>query len=137
MGKGRKPKPPALRVLDGTRSRWLGETATMGHGIAPGSPIAPAHLDDDARACWDQLVAEFASCGLLERVDAVSLSGLCEAFAIRARAYEKGDIRTWRGASEVVNKLAPEFGMTPSSRAKVHPNKKAEPDALEAFRTQA
>jgi P27 family predicted phage terminase small subunit len=93
--RGRKPDPPALKVLKGTRPSRMPATA---------SPVAdtaecPDWLDDVARAKWGRMVAAFVP---LTTATAEALAIYCDAYSrlqlARAAVAEHGlSIHTGQG----------------------------------------
>lgn len=138
--RGRKPIPASLK------------RANEGEPPESVAPTCPDHLQGAARAEWDRLVPELTKLGLLTQVDRAALAGYCMTYARWAEAEAKVReggviIRTKSGnfiqnpylgvantALKLVQKFAAEFGLSPSSRAKVDARPAAGPgDALAAF----
>src|SRR6266540_347963 len=132
---GRKPKPTALKVLEGNPGkRALNHAEPRPKAIAP---RAPGHLSDEEKAKWKAVVRELHPLGLVTRIDVDALAMYCVIYARWVKAEkmvrEKGEIiKTADGniiqnpylsianrALEQLNKLGAEFGMTPSSRSRV------------------
>ena len=133
--RGRKPKPTALKVLAGNPGRRplpAGEPAVQG-----GVPRAPRAMSREARAEWRRVMRHYAATGVITQVDRPALVAYCELYA-RAREAErklqqtgllvitdKGQafanplIRVADRAWAEMRAFAIEFGMTPSSRARV------------------
>lgn len=100
-------------------------------------PRPPEHLSDDEKTKWKSLVKHLYPLGLVTTIDQDSLAMYCVIYMrwIKAEKIvrEKGEIiKTAAGnviqnpylsianrALEQLNKLAAEFGMTPSSRSRV------------------
>lgn len=152
MGKGRKATPPAVRLMQGSRSRWLpkpGEQAI----VCPGVPDAPDHLAGLALAHWQMWATHLGRAKLLELIDSGALEKACDAYAFSVEAKklidQEGLIRVdpktgterkhpaftiWREASDVYRHFALEFGGTPCSRAKLKmPTPNTETDEFESF----
>lgn len=130
---GPRPKPTALRVLEGeTRPSRL-NTAQPQPGV--GDPAPPEHLDADALAVWHATLEQLRGMQLATPADADSLAAYCEAVVQRRRCYQlvqqtgpvvRGDrgnlvrnpaAQAWRDAAAMAHRLACEFGLTPSARA--------------------
>ena len=153
--RGRKPKPIELRVLHGT----AGERARSGvprprrvqHRCPDYVPEGPARDE------WKRLVGDLYDAGLYTAVDRNALGMYCVVFArwvdAEAKVTENGGpvVKTKDGnviqnpflsvanrALEQLNKMAAEFGMTPSSRTRVRaelPNVgRKEPEARQVVR---
>jgi P27 family predicted phage terminase small subunit len=142
--KGRKPQPSALRVLRGNPGR---------RPLPPDEPTPeptvnaapPEWLDEEAKAEWHRLAPMLERLGVLTESDTGALTAYCEAWATWKGATQK--IRQFgmviKGRNEIpmqspyvriahnaliqMRGLLVEFGLTPSSRARVHAVKK--PDA--------
>lgn len=132
---GRKPKPTALKRLEGNP----GKRALNHAEPRPKSamPEPPEHLSDEEKAKWKLIVQELHSLGLVTKIDVDALAMYCTIFVrwIKAEKMvrEKGEIiKTAAGniiqnpylsianrAIDQLNKLGAEFGMTPSSRSRV------------------
>lgn len=149
--RGRKPQPTHLKLVKGNPGR----RPINPREPSPVSelPAVPPELNDDAKVEWGRLSEELYRLGLLTKVDRGALAAVCQAWgrwmqAERALAeMAKKDpvtfgllIKTKNGnaiqnplvgiankaMSDYVRACA-EFGMTPSSRTRVHgePNKGA------------
>jgi len=134
--RGRKPKPTALKLLDGNPGkRPLNEREPL---MLQGLPEPPEWLDAEARAEWDRIVPELAEMGLLSRADRPALTAYCTAWSrwVEAEAMvkklgtivkspEKGFpmkspyLSIADQSLETMRKLMVEFGLTPSSRSRI------------------
>ena len=134
--RGRKPKPTALKLLDGNPGkRPLNEREPL---MLQGLPEPPEWLDAEARAEWDRIVPELAEMGLLSRADRPALAAYCTAWSrwVEAEAMvkklgtivkspEKGFpmkspyLSIADQSLETMRKLMVEFGLTPSSRSRI------------------
>jgi P27 family predicted phage terminase small subunit len=141
MTRGRKPKPTALRVLQGKAGhRPVNEQEPK---PAPQIPPCPDHLSPAAQAEWTFITAELEPLGVLARLDKATLAGYCSEFAAWAECetfiQENGSVMTLRDdkgnikwVQEVpqarlalkhlamVHKFAAELGLSPSSRTRIH-----------------
>lgn len=106
-------------------------------GPAVRLPSCPAHLRGEARREWRRLGKKLAGCGLLTEIDGAALALYCQAWARwvdAERALEKFGVmvKSPNGfpmqspylavankAMEQMTRLLTEFGMSPSSRARV------------------
>jgi P27 family predicted phage terminase small subunit len=142
MGKrGPKPTPTAILKLRG--STLVSKRRESDEVQGPeGDPEQPDWLDDVAKAAWDQLVPLLETMGVLTRIDGNALTRYCRMWSRWCQAekfiQEKGEMyplrdekggvkyfQQWPQVS-IANKLAQqltkleaEFGMTPSSRARL------------------
>lgn len=133
----RKPKPTALKVVSGTTRGKAAEAAKPRfNGAKP-----PAFLSDRAAQHWPELADLLADMGVLADGDLIALGLLCETLSewIEARDTVARDGATYEAVTEAgavmhrahpavaqradaarrVQSLLSEFGLTPSSRAKV------------------
>lgn len=133
--RGRKPKPTALKRLEGNP----GKRALNNHEPRPRVvlPRPPDHLSDAEREKWKSLVKELHPLGLVTTIDKDALAFYCVLYVRWQKAEkivrEKGEVmKTAAGnliqnpylpianrALEQLNKLGAEFGMTPSSRSRI------------------
>lgn len=149
MNRGPKPRPTALRILDGGRSS---EISTEPVFSAPAEmPEPPYYLNTEARSEWERVVPDLYSSGVYTNVDQTMLAAYCMAFARWVRAEQDLErmsqldpathgamIKTTNGnaiqnplvgvastARRDMQRLAAEFGLTPSSRTNIS----VDPDA--------
>jgi P27 family predicted phage terminase small subunit len=134
MSVGRKPKPSALHELEGTRNRRKNSEPKFS-----GIPTCPKHLDKNARVEWKRVSSELAAAGLLTIVDRAALAAYCAAWSRWANAEEQVQkfgavIKSPKSGFPIQNpyvgiantaldqlrRFAAEFGMTPSSRSRIH-----------------
>ena len=148
---GRKPKPTALKLLEGNP----GKRELNKHEPKPtdGMPVCPDWLSADAKEEWNRLAAVMKNMGILSEVDQAAFAVYCQTWARWKEAQEHidregstfmtdtGQIKKnpWVAiANEWQGKLmsaASEFGLTPSSRTRIVAanDKKAEADGMEAL----
>ena len=130
---GRKPKPSALKRLEGNPGkRPLNE-------LEPVPPVmelcCPEHMLPEAKNEWKRLAPILMSMGLLTAADAVPFEGYCTAYARWLEAQEEitrhgsiykdseGRIRPnpyiaiANQQMREIKSLAAEFGLTPSNRS--------------------
>ena len=146
--RGRKPKPTQLKILAGNPGcRPLPEDEPA----APaGEPKCPAYLDREGKAEWKRVTAALRSMGLLSTADRGNLIRLCQNWSLAVRLSRLVNDLEGEPASvhmdarkllishaEAWNnygRAAVEFGLTPSSRARVHaPGKKSEEVSKKRF----
>jgi phage terminase small subunit len=119
--RGRKPKPAALRVLEGNPS---------GRPIAPGVeyaldwPSVPAWLDAEARAHWEVIREQLDGVGVVAHVDGGLLAGLCDCYSRAVRASKRAQLdasaesraeKAWEG----YRKFCAVFGIGPAERPRI------------------
>ena len=147
---GRKPKPTQLKVLEGNPGkRRLRKDEPQPKAKLPGPP---AQLSAEAKREWWRLGKQLATLGLLTNIDRAALALYCQAWA-RWLEAEKA-LKTYgvmvkspngfpmqspylavaNKAMEQIRAMLTEFGMSPSSRTRVHAAPQAdEEDELERW----
>jgi P27 family predicted phage terminase small subunit len=89
-GRGRPPKPTALKVLEGNPGkRPLNQNEPKPEKKAPN---CPSWLLPDAKKEWRRLSKELEAMGLLTRIDMAAFAGYCQAYA------------RWKEAEEFISK---------------------------------
>jgi P27 family predicted phage terminase small subunit len=138
--KGRKPKPSALRVIEGMRGH---RPLPTGEPKPEGTmPPCPKWLSKGARVHWRQLAPQLLRMGVLTRIDGTSLACFCDCLERYTEAIEflekngsvivvrddKGQFRFTQPAPQVgiaakmleqMNKIGSEFGWAPAARARL------------------
>ena len=132
---GRKPKPTALKRLEGNPGkRQLNEYEPKPGKKAPKCPI---WLDVEAKKEWRRTARQLEELGILTEVDMAAFAGYCQAYARWKEAEEfisrhgtivKTPSGYWQQVPQVsiaqtylkiMNKFAEQFGLTPSSRSRI------------------
>ena len=125
--RGRKPKPTALKLLEGFRR----DRINSAEPIVPVGSLDPVDwLDEKARDHWMELAPILQLAGLLTAADRQSLALLCESFS-RFRADPTDD-----KARDLYRRMSIEFGLTPSSRSRLKSTAEKPKDALGEFLTR-
>lgn len=154
--RGRKPKPVALKVLAGNPGKRPIKAQTV--RPVPRAPYCPRWLSPAAKDEWRRVVPELDKLGLLTEIDVAALAAYCQAYArwreAEAILEREGIVvehTNKAGATNVVTHpaffiaqkyaqqmraFAAEFGMTPSSRARLS-LPEVEDDADDFFTTPA
>ena len=145
--RGRKPTPPALRVLRGDR-----RPAPLATDPAPGIPPKPETIAGDPVASveWDRMAGLLDARGILSQADLGILLVYCDAYSrlVAARSELARDgliVSTAVGAAKLnpaataaavaareLRTAAAELGATPTARARV-PAAEPPRDDLEEF----
>jgi P27 family predicted phage terminase small subunit len=143
---GGKPKPTALKLLQGSEVRGRKHEPKP----EPGRPAAPARLaaDELATAAWESLAQRLETLGVLTTANGEALALLAEALAdydrcraqlaqmnyqqlvvdemrdkagtvIRRRVRENPLLRRTERIALLVNRLLGEFGLTPATAARI------------------
>lgn len=147
---GRKPKPTALKALQGNPGkRPLNEREPK---LKPKRPSAPRFLEGEAKKEWNRMVKLLLPLKLLSEVDRAALAAYCQAWSrwIDAEQHIQRDgmvISTDKGnliqspyvgiansAMKQMRAFLVEFGMTPSSRSRVSVPTDDDADTYENFR---
>lgn len=145
--KGRKPKPTAIKELEGNP----GKRALNKKEPKPQKkiPSCPKHLTDVARKEWRRITKELFALGVITQIDQAALAICCTAYADYVKACEtlelEGEViisekggayqNPWmaikKRSMDQVMKFYAEFGMTPSGRSRVKVETPDEEDELE------
>jgi len=135
MTAGRKPKPTALKLLDGNP----GKRAINRSEPRPesGMSACPSWLPKSAKAEWRRVVPELERLGMLAKVDRAALVSYCQAVAMAEEAQQILDVEGLvvfgaqggrvknpaasivREAASTIRAFAAEFGLTPASRSRL------------------
>ena len=135
-GRGRPPKPTALKVLEGNPGkRPLNQNEPKPEKKAP---KCPSWLETDAKKEWRRLAKELEAMGLLTRIDMAVFAGYCQAYARWKEAEEfiskHGSIlKTASGYIQQIPQVSiaqqnlkqmrnfcSELGLTPSARSRLN-----------------
>lgn len=133
--RGRKPKPTAVKELEGNPGkRALNEFEPKPQKKAP---KCPTWLDTEAKKEWRRVAKQLEELGVLTEVDMAAFSGYCEAYARWKEAEEfiskhgtivKTPSGYWQQVPQVsiaqtylkiMIKFCEQFGLTPSSRSRI------------------
>ena len=132
---GRKPKPTALKELEGNPGkRQLNSNEPKPKAKAPS---CPKWLDDDAKKEWRRLSKQMEQMGILTEIDMAAFAGYCQAYS-RWKAAEEfiskhgSIVKTpsgyWQQVPQVsiaqqylkqMQKFCEQFGLTPASRSRI------------------
>ena len=133
--KGRKPKPTALKLLEGNPGKR--ELNSLEPTPEKKAPKYPSWLDGEAKKEWRRLVKQLEDLGLLTQVDMAAFAGYCQAYARWKEAEEfiskhgtivKTPSGYWQQVPQVsiaqtylkiMHKFCEQFGLTPSSRSRI------------------
>jgi P27 family predicted phage terminase small subunit len=148
---GRRPKPTAIRILEGTQKGPVKQEPSLPAGIPP----MPERLKVDQVAVekWEELASILTRMGVLTLGDGEALATLCEVHSaeqsclLQLRAggavmhTDLGGVKPnpagpmYRSLVSQKAALLSEFGLTPSSRTKLATKAEVQKDELEAFFT--
>lgn len=130
--RGRKPKPASVRKIEGNRGKRRIPVTPEPRAASGPELEPPTWLDTPAKATWRELVPELQLNGVLAFVDRGALAVSCQAYSDIVDARRKlkkkfswAQMQRWQHAVKTFKAFATEFGLTPSSRMRLH---LAEPD---------
>jgi P27 family predicted phage terminase small subunit len=132
---GRRPKPTAIRRLEGNRGKRAWNHAEP---VAPDAmPRCPEHLAPVARKEWRRVARTLHDMGVLTTIDRAALAAYCQAYARWVEAEERlketpslfktpsGYVQQspWLAIAnkqlELMGRYMTELGMTPAARSRV------------------
>ena len=134
---GRKPKPTALKKLQGTYRPDRASSDEPHPPVPDGVPYVPRHLNAKAKAEWRRIVGILLELGLYTEFDRAALAIYCQAWGrwviAEQRLQEQGEMLTaangyvyqnpWRyeanKAQAEMRKAFGDFGFTPADRARL------------------
>jgi len=133
--RGRKPKPTALKVLEGNPGkRPLNKNEPQPEKKAP---RCPSWLEPEAKKEWKRMAKTLETIGVLTQVDKAAFAGYCQAYARWNEAEEflskhgtifktpSGYIQQVPQVSiaqtylKVMKDFCSEFGLTPAARTRI------------------
>lgn len=136
--------PTKLKVLHGTLRKH--RTNTHEPDVKAAIPTCPRELSPTAKKEWRRIAPELARLGLLSRIDRAALAMYCDHYARWLEAIaalqkygvvvkspsgypmQSPYVAIANKSGEQVRLLLGEFGMSPSSRTRVHATPEPEPD---------
>jgi P27 family predicted phage terminase small subunit len=144
--RGRKPKPTAVKELEGNP----GKRALNKREPKPVSsiPSCPNHLSGIARQEWGRLTKELYKLGVLSKIDRTALTICCQAYEDYVTAchelkeqgavlisdkggmYQNPWVSIKKRSMDQIMRFYVEFGMTPSSRSRVKVDMPTEEDEM-------
>ena len=136
--RGRKPKPTALKMLEGNP----GKRPINEHEPIPpkGTVKCPAWLEPDAKKEWKRLTPSLEAMGVLTQADLTAFAGYCQAYARWKEAEEfisqhgsifqtpSGYVQQVPQVSiaqqnlKIMQSFCSEFGLTPATRSRIIAN---------------
>ena len=143
--RGRKPKPPALKLLEGNP----GKRPINEHEPVPpkGTVKCPTWLEPEAKKEWKRLAPSLEAMGVLTQADLTAFAGYCQAYARWKEAEEfisqhgsifqtpSGYVQQVPQVSiaqqnlKIMQSFCSEFGLTPATRARIIANGGGKDDA--------
>ncbi len=133
--RGRKPKPTAIKVLEGNP----GKRALSQYEPKPEkkAPRCPTWLEAEAKKEWKRTAKQLEQLGILTEVDMAAFAGYCQAYARWKEAEEfitkhgtivKTPSGYWQQVPQVsiaqtylkiMSRFCEQFGLTPSARSRI------------------
>jgi P27 family predicted phage terminase small subunit len=147
MMRGRRPKPSRLKVLTGNpgkRPLNMNEPEPE-----PVIPECPSELGPVAQREWNRLVGELAALRMITNLDRAALAAYCAAYALWAEAtqaiqkygamvkspsgypMQSPYIAIANRQTEIMMRIASEFGFTPASRSRISTPSPPEPSLFD------
>ena len=143
--RGRKPKPTALKLLEGNP----GKRPINEHEPVPpkGTVKCPTWLELEAKKEWKRLAPSLEAMGVLTQADLTAFAGYCQAYARWKEAEEfisqhgsifqtpSGYVQQVPQVSiaqqnlKIMQSFCSEFGLTPATRARIIANGGGKDDA--------
>ena len=132
--RGRKPKPTALKMLEGNPG---GRPLNKEPKPEKKAPRCPSWLEDEAKKEWKRMAKVLENMGLLTEMDMAAFAGYCQAYARWKEAEEfltqhGSMVRTPNGYLQqvpqvsiaqtnmkIMLKFCEQFGLTPSARSRI------------------
>lgn len=125
MKRGPKPKPTALKILEGVHPfRINGNEPQFGSG----DTTPPAWLAPLAREHWEELAPILSRGRVLTEADRSALAVLCDDYSL----WRTDRILGHKAKDRYIRMLC-EFGLTPSSRSRIKAPPEKPKDELELF----
>lgn len=88
-GKGRPPKPTALKLAEGNRGKRRANPAEPKPNLLDRIPPPPPHLNEDGASEWRRIAHQLQELGLLTDLDLSPLVAYCASFARFLRAEQQ------------------------------------------------
>jgi P27 family predicted phage terminase small subunit len=145
--RGRRPKPTRLKVLTGNPGK---RPLNMDEPRPERAiPECPPELGPVAQREWSRLVGELTALGLLTNLDRAALAAYCFAYGLWAEATEAiqkygAMVKSPTGypiqspyvsianrQTEIMMRIASEFGFTPASRSRISTPSEREPNLFD------
>jgi P27 family predicted phage terminase small subunit len=139
--RGRKPKPTALKVLEGNPGkRPLNDKEPQPERKAP---RCPSWLEPEAKKEWKRMAKTLEAIGVLTQVDKAAFAGYCQAYARWKEAEEflskhgtifktpsgyiqqVPQVAIARNYLQIMKDFCSEFGLTPAARTRIKVDQEA------------
>ena len=141
--RGRKPKPTHLKIAQGNPGKRKLNTAEPQPPAVEKAPPPPALLGQHGKREWRRLAPILLAMGVLSEADLTALLAYCKAYerwydaeqhlrregtVLRGREggrYQNPYLAVSNRAFDQMQKLGPEFGLTPSARSRIEAAQKS------------
>lgn len=142
--RGRRPKPTRIKLLTGNPGRRPFNPDEPKSEVSV--PECPVELGPVARKEWDRMTGELGPLRILTNLDRAALAAYCGAYAMWAEATEAiqkygSMVKSPSGypvqspyvsianrQTEIMMRIASEFGLTPASRSRISAPQPSERD---------
>ena len=116
---GRKPKPTAVKKLEGNPGKRKLNTKEPMPG--KGMPDCPKWLLPEAKEEWNRLCEKLNQMGVLTEIDRAAFAAYCQSYARWKEAQEhiNSEGATYETEKRLMMSAASEFGLTPSARSRI------------------
>ena len=117
--RGRKPKPTALKMLEGNPGgRPLNTKEPKPEKKAP---RCPSWLEDEAKKEWKRMAKVLENMGLLTEMDMAAFAGYCQAMVRTPNGYlqQVPQVSIAQTNMKIMLKFCEQFGLTPSARSRI------------------
>lgn len=121
--RGRKSKPPELKILTGNPGR-----RPVQESVAPfeGAVTPPTWIDEKSKdyrldflAEWERITKQLTAWDVIGNVNQGALEAVCALYAQGVKAAKDGDATEVRQSFDTYRKALNEFGLTPASKGRV------------------
>ena len=150
--RGRRPKPTRIKLLTGNPGKRPLNHDEPKPEIAV--PDCPVELGLVARKEWERMIGELSQLRILTNLDRAALAAYCGAYAMWAEATEAiqkygSMVKSPSGypvqspyvaianrQTEIMMRIASEFGLTPASRSRISAPAPPEHDLFSAYQPE-
>ena len=133
--RGRKPKPTAVKALEGNPGKRRLNTGEP--GPEKKAPRCPSWLEGEAKKEWKRMAGQMEKLGILTEIDMAAFAGYCQAYARWKEAEEyisvhgtvmqapsgycqqAPQVSIAQTYLKIMNRFCEQFGLTPSSRSRI------------------
>ena len=146
--RGRKPLPSKLKLVQGNRGKRAANKSEP--KVKREIPPCPSHIIGEARKEWRRMSCQLHALGLMATIDKAQLAIYCQAWKTWVEAQENVEkfgmivispnsgyqqqspyLSIANQAMRMLQSALVEFGMSPSSRSRIHVDLEDKKDELE------